>query len=281
MRALLATVLLFCTASGALAVPSGLAVMSYNIRCGYCEAPDDANHWSRRLPLVAGLIARQQPDVVGLQEAELFQVRDLVEHLPEYGWYGVGRDDGADKGESNAVLYRKDRLSPESQRTLWLSETPASAGKGWDAAYNRTVTVMRFRDRKDNSAFYLFNTHFDHQGLQARLHSSRMLAALAGSETGGLPLIVTGDLNFAPDHAGYRILTESLIDTHAGAYAATDTYNGFGKAEPASGKIDYIFVNQRYAVRSSAILAERPDGRYPSDHYPVAAMVVPMAAEEP
>ena len=281
MRVLLAALVFFGAVGGAEAEPSGLTVMSYNIRCGYCEAPDDINHWSRRLPLVAGLIARQQPDVVGLQEAELFQVRDLVEHLPEYAWYGVGRDDGADKGESNAVLYRKDRLSPESQCTLWLSPTPEIAGKGWDAAYNRTVTVMRFRDRMGGGTFYLFNTHFDHQGPQARMHSSRMLAALAGSETGALPLIVTGDLNFAPDHAGYRILTGTLTDAHSGANAAIDTYNGFGKTEPASGKIDYIFVNGGYTVRSSSILTDRPDGSYPSDHYPVTAVIVPTAVAEP
>lgn len=270
-RVLLAVVLA-TAAFGLQAAEAAVSAMSFNIRCGYCEAPDDPNHWSRRLPLVADLIARQAPDLVGLQEAELFQVRDLAERLPDYGWYGVGRDDGAGQGESNAVLYRKDRLLPERQRTLWLSPTPDRAGKGWDAAYPRTVTVIRFRDLRDGSVFYHFNTHFDHQGLEARRQSSRLIAALSVSETEGLPLVMTGDLNFAPDDASYRILSAALQDTAAGG-TAIDTFNAFGKQAAASGRIDYIFVNGQFQVRSQTVHSERPEGRYASDHYAVSAVL--------
>jgi hypothetical protein len=33
-----------------------LDVMTYNIRCGSCEKPDDVNHWSKRKLLVAELV---------------------------------------------------------------------------------------------------------------------------------------------------------------------------------------------------------------------------------
>ena len=93
-----------------LAHAESLKLMSYNIRCGLCEAKGTPQYWPERKLLLAHLIQTQQPDLIGLQEAELFQVHDLVAMLPQYQWYAKGRDDGETKGESTAVLYHKDKL---------------------------------------------------------------------------------------------------------------------------------------------------------------------------
>src|SRR6188768_2326540 len=65
-------------------------VMTYNIRCGLCEPKENPNNWEKRKYLVAHLIKTHNPDIIGLQEAELFQIQDLVEMLDEYSWMGVG-----------------------------------------------------------------------------------------------------------------------------------------------------------------------------------------------
>lgn len=149
-----------------LAQAESLKLMSYNIRCGLCEAEGTPQYWPERKLLLAHLIQTQQPDLIGLQEAELFQVHDLIAMLPQYQWFGEGRDDGKTKGESTAVLYRKDKLQLLSAKTLWLSETPEQVSKGWDADLNRTFTKTQFKALKSGQSFYFLNTHFDHMGQQ-------------------------------------------------------------------------------------------------------------------
>ncbi|MFZ1279286.1 MAG: endonuclease/exonuclease/phosphatase family protein, partial [Ignavibacteriaceae bacterium] len=118
----------------AFAQTENITVMSYNIRCGFCEDSSSVNNWSNRKYLIAYLIKSHKPDLIGLQEAEMFQVNELIEMLDEYDWYGVSREDGKVKGESTAILYKKKRVKPLTKKTLWLSETPNLVSKGWDAA---------------------------------------------------------------------------------------------------------------------------------------------------
>ena len=71
-----------------LAQTENIKVMTYNIRCGYCEDSSSVNNWRKRKYLVAYLIKNHNPDLIGLQEAEMFQVKELIEMLDEYEWYG-------------------------------------------------------------------------------------------------------------------------------------------------------------------------------------------------
>lgn len=66
-------------------------VMSFNIR--YDNPADKENSWKNR-QMVAATIRFHKTDLAGLQEAFNHLVKDLETLLPEYGWFGVGRDDG-------------------------------------------------------------------------------------------------------------------------------------------------------------------------------------------
>ena len=185
-----------------------LRVMSFNIR--YNTPSDSANAWPYRKDLAASMIRFHHADLAGLQEALKGQIDDLVERLPGYGWFGVGRDDGRERGEFSAIFYRRDRVELLEGSTFWLSEEPDSVGSiGWDADYTRIVTWGRLRDRATGRVFFHFNTHFDHLGEQARLESARLLVTRVKEIAGTAPVIVTGDFNCRESSEPYLVLTDS------------------------------------------------------------------------
>jgi len=253
-----------------------ITVMTYNIRCGFCEDSSSVNNWSNRKYLIAYLIKSHKPDLIGLQEAEMFQVNELIEMLDEYDWYGVSREDGKKKGESTAILYKKKRFKPLIKNTFWLSETPERVSKGWDAALNRTVTVIKFKDKKLKKEFYYANTHFDHIGETARTESSRLIVNLLSKYSKDFSVIFSGDLNYTSTSDGYKILSEKLFDSKLVAENESGgniTFNGFGKDIQPDNKIDFIFVNDKVSVLSHIVDTTLFNGLYPSDHYPVIAEI--------
>jgi len=230
-------------------------VMTFNIR--YDEPRDNENAWPNRKELVANTIRFHQADFVGVQEALKRQLNDLERLLPQFAWVGVGRDDGIDKGEYSAILYRRDRFVLLETATFWLSQTPEVPGsKGWDAAYPRIVTWARFKDRKTEKIFFHFNTHFDHRGVRSREESATLLRREIGKVAGAKPVVVTGDFNFNESSHGYQILTgkRGEVETDAkpvlhdaryasryGHHGPTSTFNEFKTLVPDM-KIDFILT---------------------------------------
>jgi endonuclease/exonuclease/phosphatase family metal-dependent hydrolase len=255
-----------------------IKVMTYNIRCGYCEDSSGVNNWSKRKYLVAYLIKNHNPDLIGLQEAEMFQVKELIEMLDEYDWYGVGREDGKEKGESTAILYRKERFIMDGQKTLWLSETPEIISRGWDAAFNRTVTITLLKDIVTSKEFYFLNTHFDHIGEKARTESSKLILNEIGKVSSKYPVIITGDFNYTSSSAGYKIIAGKLFDammiSKQQSTGGNITFNGFGIEIQPDNKIDFIFVNNNVEVLKHLIDTTTYNGFYPSDHYPVISEII-------
>jgi endonuclease/exonuclease/phosphatase family metal-dependent hydrolase len=252
-----------------------IKVMTYNIRCGFCEDSSDVNNWSKRKYLVSYLIKNHNPDLIGLQEAEMFQVKELIEMLDEYDWYGVSREDGKEGGESTAILYKTKRFKLEEKHTIWLSETPELVSKGWDAAYKRTVTIAKLKDLKSQKEFYYLNTHFDHKGETARTESSLLIVKEINKYSQNYPLILTGDFNYTSSSEGYKIITGILLDSKSiskkESFGGNITFNGFGKDIQPDNKIDFIFVNNKIEVLNHLIDTTTFNGFYPSDHYPVIA----------
>ena len=255
-----------------------IKVMTYNIRCGYCEDSSNVNNWSKRKYLVAYIIKNHNPDLIGLQEAERFQVKELIEMLDEYDWYGVSRENGKDEGESTAILYRRKKFIPVEKKTLWLSETPMIISKGWDAMFKRTVTIIKLKTLMSSKEFYYFNTHFDHIGETARTESSRLLINEISKYSANYPVVLTGDFNYTSNSPGYRIITEKLSDAklvlHNPNKGGNITFNGFGNEIRADNKIDFIFVNDKTKVLNHTIDTTTFNGLYPSDHYPVITNII-------
>lgn len=270
-----------------------LRVISYNIR--YNNVHDGENAWPYRKERVAELLRRHLPDLIGLQEVKKDQLDDLILQLPDFGWIGIGRDDGKIKGEFAAIFYRRARLSMVDSGSIWLSETPHIIGSvGWDASMARIATWAEFAHREQESQqpnrFLHVNTHFDHRGQTAQFESARLLRRFLAAREYSLPSIVTGDFNCietslpydaltAPDKSSTRPLLDAMYCTTTHHQGPLETFNT-NFTNPLQAKIDYIFVQpmqQKEAalqVHSHAILNDNQAGCYPSDHLPVMADIL-------
>lgn len=260
-----------------------LRVMSFNIRYG--TANDSENHWDKRKDFVVETVRAFHPDLLGTQETLGFQRDYLAEHLSGYEAIGVGRDHGDERGEMTAVLFRKERFEKLAVGHFWLSETPEVPGsKSWDTSLTRMVTWLKLKDRKATPAteIYFFNTHFDHRGQLARQESSRLIRRKIAEFAGGTPTVVTGDFNAGEGSPPYQALfTEDgpvkLLDSfrlaHPQRGTSEGTFSSFKATETLGERIDWIGCSAGWTVKSAEIDRTQREGRTPSDHFPVTAVL--------
>ncbi len=258
-----------------------LRVMSFNIRYG--TAGDGENRWENRRDVLVETIRRFDPDLLGTQETLAFQADFLSQQLPGYTRVGAGRDDGKDKGEQVAIFFKTDRFEKVAAGHFWLSETPDQPGsRSWDAAITRMVTWAKLRDRHGGREFLWLNTHWDHQGTQARLESAKLMRRWLAEHASRRPVVITGDFNSTEDAPPYRRLLEGadaapkLTDAYRHAHPARQpdeaTFHAFtGKRD--GSRIDWILCSPDFTPVEAAIDRSSRDGRYPSDHFPVTAVL--------
>ena len=268
---------LFAMALAPAADSQPIVVATYNIRMQ--TTADSGNLWVNRAPMVSALIRFHEFDVFGTQEGFRNQLTDLQKNLPQFDFYGVGRDDGKEAGEHSAIFYRRDRFTLVNKGDFWLSETPDQPSKGWDAkCCNRLCTWVQLQDKQSGKSFYFFNAHFDHEGVTARKESSRLIIQKIQQLSGKDPAIFCGDLNCNQQSEPYQnfmnsgILEDSFRKVNF-PYGNNGTYNGFGANTGSTDIIDHIFVSSQFAVSKWGILSDSYLGKYPSDHFPVVAVV--------
>jgi endonuclease/exonuclease/phosphatase family metal-dependent hydrolase len=247
-------------------------MMTLNLR--YDNANDKENGWDLRKAEVVTMIDFYHPDIVGIQEGLSNQVAYLDSALTDYDYTGVGREDGKRKGEFAAIFFNKHTIKLISSKTYWLSETPDTVSKGWDAALERIVTFGKFVHLKTKDTIYVFNTHMDHIGKLARENSAKLiLRIIDGMKIWNKKLIVMGDLNSEPDDAAAKILSNSLSDMrgkpHVVSYGPEGTFNQFNTDLPVTKRIDYIFVKNITVTEHIHLDDRRKNNLWLSDHLPV------------
>jgi endonuclease/exonuclease/phosphatase family metal-dependent hydrolase len=251
-------------------------ISTYNIR--FDNPRDTGNEWSARRPMVEALIQFHDFDILGTQEGLYHQLQGLDSTLEDYVYVGVGRSDSVRAGEFSAIFYKKDKFEVRAKGDFWLSPTPAKPGPGWDARIPRICSWVRLRDRKTKKEFYVFNAHFDHQGVVARNESSKLILEKIRSIAGTAPVIFMGDLNTSQTQESYLTLARSGLlkdayDLVKKPYMLNGTFNGFDIARKTPDRIDHIFVTGKFKVQKWGVLTDSYSGKVPSDHYPVLAVV--------
>lgn len=258
-------------------VAQKMTVASYNIR--YDNPRDTGNLWQDRKHAVTALIRYHNFDVLGVQEALKHQLQDLSGALKGYAVYGKGRDDGQSKGEHSSIYYKKAKFELVASGDFWLSATPEKPGPGWDANLNRICTWVHLKEKKSGKTFYVFNAHYDHQGIQARIESSKLVLTTIKEIAGEAPAIFMGDLNGNRESEWYRSLSGSALlrDSYNLArqpHQPNGSTNGFRTTGVSKDVIDHIFISKQFTVKKWAVLTDTYLGRFPSDHFPVAANLV-------
>jgi len=258
-----------------------LRVMTYNIR--FDNPADGVHAWPNRKELVASVIRFHKADIIGVQEALEHQIQDLMELLPGYDWVGVGRNED-EGGEFSAILYRSSVVTVKAAQTFWLSESPDEPGsQSWDSSLPRIATWAHFVTSSEERELFVLNTHFDHRGEQARLESAHLIKEQTSRLANGLPVIVMGDLNATSEQSPLALLSDTPLpdgrSLHDGFvhslqphHGPASTWTGFTKIE-ADRRIDYIFASEDLPIHYHAILTDKLEDRYPSDHLPVLVEV--------
>lgn len=282
LRSLLLALCLVAISFSASSVdPQTLRVMSFNVRLP--AESDGPDRWELRRDQVVRMLREQSPDVIGTQELFAEQGDYLARQMPEYAWFGRGRESNGG-GEHMGVFYRRDRLRVIESGDFWLSDTPEVPGSiTWGHLHPRMVTWALFETMADKRRFYLFNTHLPYRGEDenARLRGAQAIARRLRALPDGVPVVLTGDFNTLPDTTAYAEFKGLLQDAWISAAKRTGpegTFHGF-TGQPQK-RIDWILVRD-LKVDRMRVVDSHENGRYPSDHFPLAVELTWLPTSAP
>ena len=226
---------------------------TFNIRLKNTGDDKAGNGWNIRRDRVAGYIKANHIDVIGMQEVLHPQLEDLLERLPEYDYVGVGRTDGATKGEYSPIFFLKDKYEALEKGNFWLSETPDVAGsKGWDAALERIASYAKLRDKATGKIFMAVNTHFDHVGVTARKESAKLIMQKIQQIVGNRPAVVTGDFNITEDDEAYTTMVTNEFKMNDAYHMTLNHFMASVSSYPKMPKNRFHLLDAQYSCRAFA-----------------------------
>jgi len=254
-------------------VSDEIKVISYNVR--YNNPNDGKDIWENRRSTIVNFIKNENPDFLGLQEVNHAQLLFLNSNLSNYSFVGVGRDDGKTKGEYSPIFYNNNLFDLIKSDTFWLSSTPDKISVGWDASMERICTYAVFKSKTNKKNIWVFNTHFDHIGIEAREKSADLIISVINKLTEPEDYVVlTGDFNLLDDSKPIINLQSNFNDTNKNL-EKTDrsygTFNNFKLNFVSKSRIDYVFEKNFKLINSRHIIVKTPEGRWASDHHPILA----------
>lgn len=252
-----------------------ISVMSFNIR-----VPNDAspNALADRKPRVQQHLSTYSPDIVGFQEVTPAWKTVIDSQLSGYSKEFVWRD--SNNGEAAPLYWKTSVFTVLEQGSFWLSDTPDTMSKGWDAGCYRTCSYAALVHKTSGTLVLAFNTHFDHQSETARTNSAvltvKRMKALQAKYTAlgygdNIATFCTGDYNCKPDSTAYATMAAGFGDMRyaadsLGCSESQITFQGFNNS--GGSIIDFIFTDTRGAnVVSFKVCAEKVNSGFISDHY--------------
>ena len=262
--------------------PLTVRVMSFNLR--WDGFKDGKNAWVHRRDLACRVLREFGPDSVGTQEPMIRQIADIEAAIPTLGSYRFDNDPVFTRTQQ--ILYRKDRFERIEGDAFLVADGTNEEGT------IRYCTWVRLKDRTNGRSYYHYNVHLDHRKQPSRVQSVVRLMRHIASRSTHDPFVVTGDFNEGekgpaiaflfgkqtlPDEAGVAYENPiPLMDTYRllhGDAPDSGTASGFG-GKRGGAKIDHVLVAAGAAtIREAAIIRTSEDGRYPSDHFPVSAVI--------
>jgi len=240
-----------------------ITVLSLNLRFGLAD--DGRNGWSNRKPAVAELLREQPAHFFCFQEANDFQVSDIQELLPGYGF--IGQRLPAPRFWQNNVIFYHRGFHCTTDRHFYLSPTPSIPSRFPDSRWPRQCTIGLFR--RDERSFACANTHLDFDPEVQRRSAEVILGHLLALPANA-PLVLAGDFNATPRSACHRVF-ESAGFKNVCDSSESGTFHGFS-GKTRGGCIDWILYRGKLSLVQTGIDRAKYAGRYPSDHFAVRAV---------
>jgi endonuclease/exonuclease/phosphatase family metal-dependent hydrolase len=255
-----------------------LRIATYNMLFDLFDqnlAPE--NRWPQRLPRIVALLNDMNADVIGTQELQPNQVKDLLPLISNtYHFFSIH----SSSGEQNGILFKKGRF-----RVLKKAIFPM-------VPMRNVVTMVQLKDRKTKKKLAILNVHFAFSKIEDRTSQAYFVAQKVRSIAKEMPVIFMGDLNTFPnwpdnifpaldgEYVNHILTKKTLRDSinvaAAGHVGPTSTFtNNPPSIEPFQGLgtpgalLDHIYVSKNIAVLIHAVQPGTVDGHFPSDHMPV------------
>lgn len=265
----------------------GLMIMSSNVRYysarNKADDPDVGDRdWEVRKKGYFQMVNTMQPMVIGLQEAEMNQVTDIVAGCKGYSYIGVGRNDGAQKGESTSILYKTDEIQVEEWGTVWLSPSPNVVGSYFpemtDGQYgqSRTATWAVLTAKENGRRFFYINTHFSLYSASQPKEVQVILNTVTEKCPAGLPVVLSADWNLEETDP----ILAPILDSYASARQTApltdniETFHWWGSQSTISKHqhLDHIFWAGFEKCLRFRTLNMKWEKLWISDHHPVYAI---------
>jgi len=279
-----------------------LRVMTFNLLTSTKKRR--SHPWRLRKRNIARIFDELKPDVVGTQEANFKQLRELAELLPDYEFIGEGnlgrKMEHSDSNWYCATFYRRDRVRPLDDagegEACWLSPTPEVPASQYRLGTRpRLVTWNTFEFIGSGRRFVFGTTHLEAINSWHRKKSARQMRAYISNKVAQLgpdiPVFLTGDFNACAQSPEIKAMgdeygnLEPMFDAWAegcdGDCGDGATFRGLGLRDRVGHRllgprrIDYVFFRPRLTVRSVSRIdyshLEHREIALPSDHYPVLA----------
>ena len=276
-------------------MPDGMMVMSSNVR--FASARDKSNNpdtgdrdWTNRKAAWCAMLNQYRPAIVGLQEAQKEQVKDIKASCSGYNHYGLGRKNGKDilaegsywglipgtqaSEESSTILYRTDLITLNSSGTVWHSNSPNSANSYFSEMEDhvpQTSTWAILTYKPTNQQFFLLNTHPSIYGDAHSKEIALIRSTITSKNTGNLPVILTGDWNMTEDNTDMLPIENNYFSARKTA-PETDYFETYHWWGTDARIIDHIFYGGSVACSLFHTDRRKWNNLYISDHYPVYAI---------
>ncbi len=249
-------------------------IMTYNLRGVWMWNKEGKQCFVFRAGLIYDKIMREKPDIIAFQEVVPKLLELMKRMLPEYEFYGQGRD--ADYGgEGLYTAIRKDAWNLIAYETFWISPTPYVPASRFAIQSDcpRICVVTHVRHKETGKMLRLYNVHLDHISDAARIEGIQCVLDKmdAINKQQYIPSMLMGDFNARPDSETIRFCTE-----HKDPVIKEVTENipvTFHNYGTDAQKIDFIYVSEDLAdaVVANGIWDTVFCEIYLSDHYPVWA----------
>lgn len=245
--------------------------MTLNVRYG--TPADRENAWRERKKRVFKVFDNYSDGIIATQEILPFQIKEILEEVPDLDVIYRSRTKEQDDGPANAIFYNKQKWQIADHETFWYSDTPdVPASKGWGNTLPRTGNNTLFIDTLSNTKVRIMNLQLDHRSEESREKTIDLVLDKLKRVPKDEAVFIVGDLRVRSNDPLIKRLKKDYKDTFEGKELDGCTYHEYHGGSHCP-RYDYIFFRKKGDIEKTAYKIDkwRSKGHYPQDHYPVFA----------